>query len=163
MRIDPYKHEEKWFNWKAKVCKGIPDISKTNSNLIINYLNDMEQGINISNKNKKGARSYPRLNNLKQRMIFLTREFESRFKIKSLLEITEKQLHEYFNAMRKGEIKTKDGKKYKSVADYIKIFKAFWHWHMKVSKIVLMYLVTMDMSLTMLRIQIQLVIHLVGL
>ncbi len=134
MKIDPYKHEESWFNWKVKVCNGIPNINKTNSNLIINYLNDMEQGINISSKNKKGARSYPRLNNLKQRMVFLVKEFESRFKIKSVLEITEEQLHEYFNAMRKGEIKTKDGKIYKSVADYVKIFKAFWHWHMKVSK-----------------------------
>lgn len=134
MKIDPYKHEERWFNWKIKVSNGIPKINKTNSKLILNYLNDMEQGLNISTKNKKGARSYPRLNNLKQRMIFLTKEFESRFKIESLSEVTEKQLHEYFNAMRKGEIKTKDGKVYKSVADYVKIFKAFWHWHMKVTK-----------------------------
>lgn len=134
MKIDPYKHEERWCNWKARVCNGIPNISKTNSDLILNYLNDMEQGINISNKNKKGSRSYPRLNSLKQRIVFLARGFDSRFKIKSLIKITEEHAHEYFNAMRKGEIRTNDNKIYKSVADYVKVFKAFWHWHQKVNR-----------------------------
>lgn len=132
MKIDLYKHEERWFNWKARVSKGIPGITKTNSKLILNYLEDMEQGINISKVSAKGSRSHSRLNNLKQRMVFLTKQFEARFEIKSLTEITAKQLHEYFNAMRKGDIKTKDGKIYRSIVDYVKVFKAFWHWHQKV-------------------------------
>jgi len=101
MKIDPYKHEERWFNWKARVCNGIPDISKINSKIILNYLTDMEQGINISSMSKKGARSFPRLNNLKQRMVFLAKEFQTRFSIDSLFQISEKQLHQYFNNMRK--------------------------------------------------------------
>jgi integrase len=36
--------------------------------------------------------------------------------------------------MRNGEIKTHDGKTYRSVADYIKVFKSFWHWYQKVNK-----------------------------
>jgi len=36
--------------------------------------------------------------------------------------------------MRNGKIKRKDGKNYQSVVDYVKSFKAFWHWHMKVNK-----------------------------
>ena len=36
MKLDPYKHEERWFNWKAKTPKGIPSLSKTNSKLILN-------------------------------------------------------------------------------------------------------------------------------
>jgi integrase len=36
--------------------------------------------------------------------------------------------------MRKGEIKRKDGTAYQSTADFVKIFKAFWHWYMKSSK-----------------------------
>jgi len=134
MKIDPYKHEERWHSWKAKVCQGIPNISKTNSKIIMSYLTDMEKGINISKTNKKGARSYPRLNNLKQRMVFLSKVFEERFEVKNLFEIKEEQLHEYFDAMRKGEVRTQRGEVYKSVGDYVKVFKAFWHWHMKVNR-----------------------------
>ena len=36
--------------------------------------------------------------------------------------------------MRNGEMKTRDGRIYKSVGDYIKNFKAFWHWHQKVNR-----------------------------
>ena len=36
--------------------------------------------------------------------------------------------------MRNGTIKNKLGEKYKSTADYVKTFKAFWHWYMKSSK-----------------------------
>ena len=134
MKIDPYKHKESYLAWKEKVKGGIPEISKQNSDLILQYVGDMEFGINISTGNRKGARGYPRLNNLKQRMIFLAREFEKRFEIKSLIFVTERQVHEYFSLMRKGTITTKTGKKYKSTADYVKIFKAFWHWHQKINR-----------------------------
>jgi len=36
--------------------------------------------------------------------------------------------------MRSGEIKTRENKVYKSVQDYAKNFKAFWHWHQKVNR-----------------------------
>ena len=55
MKIDPYKNKETWLAWKEKVKNGIPGISKENSNLIINYLRDMETGINISTDSKKGT------------------------------------------------------------------------------------------------------------
>ena len=31
MKIDPYKHEERYFNWKEKTKQSIPEISKENS------------------------------------------------------------------------------------------------------------------------------------
>ena len=65
--------------------------------------------------------------------MFLCDQFEKKFKIKSLIEINEEQLFRFFKDMREGIIKRKDNKKYKSVADYIKVFKTFWHWHQKVN------------------------------
>ncbi len=133
MKIDPYKHKEKFLTWKEKVKNGIPDISKQNSDIILQYISDMENGLNVSAKSVKGARSYIRLNNLKQRMIFLAKQFEHYCKV-GLTEINEERLFKLFNAMRNGTIKRKDGESYQSVVDYVKPFKAFWHWYMKVNK-----------------------------
>ncbi len=133
MKIDPYKHKEKFLTWKEKVKNGIPDISKQNSDIILQYISDMENGLNVSAKSVKGARSYIRLNNLRQRMIFLAKQFEHYCNV-GLTEINEERLFKLFNAMRNGTIKRKDGESYQSVVDYVKPFKAFWHWHMKVNK-----------------------------
>lgn len=133
MKIDPYKHKEKFLTWKEKVKNGIPDISKQNSDIILQYISDMENGLNVSAKSVKGARSYIRLNNLRQRMIFLAKQFEHYCNV-GLTEIIEERLFKLFNAMRNGTIKRKDGEIYQSVVDYVKPFKAFWHWHMKVNK-----------------------------
>lgn len=48
MKIDPYKHKEKYYAWKIAVKNGIPGISKTNSDLILRYVGDMEVGRNYS-------------------------------------------------------------------------------------------------------------------
>ena len=133
MKIDPYKHKEKFLTWKEKVKNGIPDISKQNSDIILQYISDMENGLNVSSKSVKGARSYIRLNNLKQRMIFLAKQFEHYCNV-GLTDINEERLFKLFNAMRNGAIKRKDGESYQSVVDYVKPFKAFWHWYMKVNK-----------------------------
>ena len=133
MKIDPYKHKEKFLSWKEKVKDGIPDVSEQNSDTILRYISDMESGLNVSAKSVKGPRSYIRLNNLKQRLIFLAKQFEHHYRI-GLTEIDEKCLFMFFNAMRNGTIRRKDGEIYQSVVDYAKPFKAFWHWHMKASK-----------------------------
>ena len=41
MKIDPYKHKERYFSWKDKVKDGIPNFSEFNSNLIKRYLEDI--------------------------------------------------------------------------------------------------------------------------
>ncbi len=132
-KIDPYKHKEKYEAWKEKVREGIPGINKTNSDTILQYLSDMEMGINVASDNKKGSRSYSRLNSLKLRLAFLAKSFEKRCK-KALIELSEKELFEFFLQMRQGKITRKDGKTYLSTADYAKNFRAFWHWWMKVNK-----------------------------
>ena len=57
MKIDHYKHEIQYFNWKAKAKESINGLSKINSQLIVQYILDMENGLNVSSTNKKGSRS----------------------------------------------------------------------------------------------------------
>ena len=100
MKIDPYKHKEKYLFWKKAIDGKIPNISKRNSELIWEYIIDMEHGLNVSNGSKKGARSYVRLNNLKQRMIFLARLFEKELDLLDITKIDERQLHEFSSKIR---------------------------------------------------------------
>jgi len=134
MKIDPYKHKEKYLRWKDSLKKKNLEISEKNVKMLLDYLFDMEQGLNVANGCKKGSRSYIRLNNLKQRMLFLMKIFEERYNIKDITKITEKEVHDFFTAMRSGAITRQDGGQYKSPVDYVKIFKAFWHWHQKVNR-----------------------------
>jgi hypothetical protein len=71
-KIDPYNHKAKWLNWKEKVKFNVPNVSRQNSDLILKYLNDMENGLNVASGSVKGSRSYTRLNTIKDRMIFLS-------------------------------------------------------------------------------------------
>lgn len=126
MKIDPYKHEERYLAWKEKVRDGIPNLTKSNSDIILKYLYNMENGLNVANGSKKGGRSYIRLNTLKHRITYIAGLIQKRFDV-SLLDVSEEQLSILFNEMRNGRIKKTNGENYKAVADYVKIFKAFWH------------------------------------
>ena len=75
MKIDPYKHEERWNRWKEKTANRIPDISKKNSDIIKRDLHDMEHGLNVSAKSVKGGRSYIRLNSLTEKMVYYAKKF----------------------------------------------------------------------------------------
>lgn len=134
MKIDPYKHKERYLKWRKNVEKGIPDLNKTTSDLIIRYVDDMENGINISSASVKGSRSYIRLNTLKEKMIFFSRKFKEIYNLDDITKISEEQLLKFFSDMRKGIVKRKDGKTYESTAYFVKVFKAFWHWHQKVNR-----------------------------
>ena len=133
MKIDPYKHNEVFLKWKNKTINGIDGISKANSDIILQYISDMENGLNVSSKSIKGPRSYIRLNNLRQRMIFLAKHLEQHYSV-NLVNLSEEQIVKFFNAMRNGTIRRVDGKCYRSVVDFVKPFKAFWHWYIKVNK-----------------------------
>ena len=134
MKIDPYQHREKYFSWKKSLNGKIPGLSEANSKIIIEYIFDMEHGLNVASVSKKGARSYPRLNNLRQRLIFLIKRFEERYQLEDITQVSERTLHDFFTGMKNGEIKRLDGRMYQSPADYVKVFKAFWHWHQKVHR-----------------------------
>lgn len=65
---DPYKHKERWLEWRASVNEGIPEVSKANSALILAYLDDMNEGKNVGKGCPKGYRKPSRLNDLKGKM-----------------------------------------------------------------------------------------------
>jgi len=128
--IDPYKCKERFEKWNRK----IRGVNSFNQNLIVNYVEDMSKGINIAPGSKKGSRSYEHLLTLKERMGVITRFLEERLDNKNLSDLKEEEIHELFNEMRSGKIKKKTGKPYKSTGDYVKVFRAFWHWYMRVKK-----------------------------
>ncbi len=135
MKIDPYNHEKRYKEWKAQVLKqGIQDISKQNSDIILQYVSDMEYGLNVSLKSVKGGRSYIRLNTIKEKMIFFAKRFKKIYGLDCVKDITENQVVLFFSKMRKGEITRNDGKTYQSTSYFVKVFKAFWHWYQIVNR-----------------------------
>ncbi len=135
MKIDPYNHEKRYKEWKAQVSiSGVPNISKRNSEVTLQYLEDMEHGLNVSLKSAKGSRSYVRLNTLREKMVFFSKRFKDLYGLDCITEITENQLVLFFSKMRKGEIARNDGKTYQSTHYFVKIFKSFWHWYQITNK-----------------------------
>ncbi len=134
MKLDVFGHQQRYERWKEAVQEeGENGLTKKNSDILIKYIFDMEIGSNISRKSKKGGRSYPRLNNLRQRLAQIMIMLQER-KANDITKISEKKISELFNDMRKGVVKTQKGEKYKSAQDYVKIFKSFWNWWIKVNR-----------------------------
>jgi integrase len=134
MKIDPYKHKERYLGWKEIVNEGIPEISKSNSYIILQYLSDMEKGINVASKSVKGSRSFIRLNTLRSKLCFISKKFKELYNLDKITDVSEDQLISFFSDMKNGAIKRLDGGQYLSVDTYSKGFKAFWHWWMKINK-----------------------------
>lgn len=131
---DIYNNEKKYKYWLEEInSSGIEGVSKKNSDLIVQYVKDMELGKNIAKGSKRGARSFTRLNSIRIRLVFLTRLLEKR-KVNDLEKLDVHKITELFNDMRTGKLKKLDGGVYKSVADYVKIFTSFWHWLVKVRR-----------------------------
>lgn len=134
MKKDLSYNENTYKNWKKKVeVGGIKEISKTNSKLIIDYILDMETGQNVSKVSKKGARSFGRLNVLKNKLIQTIKLLEGAG-IKDITKITEKQAHLFFHDINTGKIKNQDGIAYVSPQEFVKTFKSFWNWWIKINR-----------------------------
>jgi hypothetical protein len=134
MKIDPYQSKESYLEWRESVKEGIPNITQASSDIILTYLDDMEKGANIAVGSPRGSRSYLRLHSLRARMAFFAQLFEKRFCLQKITDISESQIITVFSDMKKGIIQRSDGKPYKSVTTYTRIFRAFWHWHQKYQK-----------------------------
>ena len=141
MKIDVYGHKQRYENWKRDVVEGGEEgLTKENSDILIQFIFDMEIGANVSKSSKKGPRSYPRLNNLRLRLAQIMRRLEERGidditkKNKAFFPELQEIVTKLFSNMKKGVIKTHRGEKYKSTADYVKVFKAFWNWHRKLNR-----------------------------
>ena len=134
MKIDVYGHVKRFNKWKEDVVvEGELGLTRENSDILLQYLFDMEVGRNVSRKSKRGARSYIRLNAARYKLSMLFRFLQERG-VADVRASTEEQIVKLFNDLERGVIKTIKGEKYKSVCDYAKTFKAFWHWWMKVNR-----------------------------
>jgi len=134
MKIDPWKHKERYLKWKELVKDRIPNISKENSDIILKYLSDMEKGLNIAKGSLRGPRTFARLFTLKEKMLFFAKKFDKVYRIYNITKVTEDQIITFFAEMRNGTIKKANGEPYTSLETQGKVFKAFWHWHQKVNK-----------------------------
>jgi len=119
---------------KQKEPKPIKGISKQNSDLILQYCNNMAQGKNVAPTSTKGARVPDRVAALKSKMKRNAEFFEKLFKITDMRNLKDDHVLELFNGMRTGKYTQKDGEKYVSVDSYAKTFAAFWHWYQRVER-----------------------------
>ncbi len=94
----------------------------------------MEAGRNINRRSKAGRRGYNTLNTRKSWLITIFKNLEKRG-IKDVAKITEKQIHNFFDDVKKGIIKKQNGEIYgKSVRDQVKAFRALWNWYTKAQR-----------------------------
>ncbi len=135
MKRDIRNDQARYNAWIEEVKEtGIPNLTKENSDLIIQHIEDMEAGRNVNRKSKAGRRGYNTLNTRRSWLIVIFKNLEKRG-IKDITEITEKQIHDFFDDVKKGIVKTQKGKTYgKSVRDQIKAFRALWNWYMKTQR-----------------------------
>lgn len=133
MKIDPHNSKERYLAWKEKTNNGIERISKINSDLLLRYLNDMEIGINVFRGAKKGPRGFMHLNSLKERIISMMKRIDNLYGLNDITKVSEEQILLLFADMRNGKIVKPNGKKYMCVRDYVKVFKAFWHWWQRIN------------------------------
>ena len=134
MKLDPYKHKERYLKWKEETKDKIEGLSDYNFQLLKRYLEDMERGINIAKGSVKGPRGFSRLNTIKDRFMVYSRNFKEYYHLDKVTDITEEQLIGFFSDMRNGTIKTTYGTDFRSTETLSRIFKAFWHWWMKINK-----------------------------
>lgn len=121
---DIFNHARNYNRWKEDLTEEYVEdkLTKENSKLFLQYLSDMEQGLNVSMKNKKGARDTKTLNRLRGKVKSILIMLQDAG-IKDISKATEKQVVEFFSNWKKNHS-----------SDYAKRFKALWHWYMKVNR-----------------------------
>lgn len=101
--------------------------------IIETFLYQSSQGLNINKQVKKGKRSYARLISLKYRL----KKWEDWLKEycnKKITEAREEDLVGIYNMLDEGKITSKSGERYKSIREYVRDIKTFWHWYQKYMK-----------------------------
>ncbi len=127
-RFKKFEEEKKFIGFNGKTY-GVIQLSDLNTKLIHEYLEDMKAGAYTF---RKKPIKYARLNNIKQRLVWITKKLEDTYQLKNMCNLEQKQCLDFFNVlMREGEIKTIQNKKYTSVDSYVNVFCAFWHWFMR--------------------------------
>jgi integrase len=129
MKRDGYGFVEKWEKWKQTHFNQIPDgVRKEDYKILIDYLKDMELGLNTPAA-KKGKRSAGTLLNLSSHILFFLRVLK-----KPLVKLKKEDIAKLERSIEEGKIKKRDGKKFGAFGNYIKDFKAFWNWGLRTGK-----------------------------
>lgn len=133
-KVDVYNLEQRHKNWiEYARGNGIDGLTKANSDHILAYITDMEEGRNVARGSRKGGRGYARLTSIRTRMTQIAKLLQER-SVKDITKVSDNQITKLFSDMHKGEITTLRGEMYKSTGDYAEVFKAFWHWWMRVNR-----------------------------
>jgi len=138
LKFDPHKSEITYKKWRY--AKGAPfdGVSLKNRNFLIQYLDDMELGINVSPISKKGPRSYIRLKNQKSKIHSWAIILEQEIGITYIPDVQkkEREFMQVVKKLRDGEIFTRQqtNEVFRGVGTLIKSFKALWHWYQRVKR-----------------------------
>lgn len=129
MKRDPYHNERRWEAWKEKhFNKPLHHIKKEDWKIFIDFLKDMELGLNTP-KGVKGKRETGTLLNLASHNLL----FLSNFK-KPLKKLTKQDLHNLEKDISEGKIKKRNKEKFTAFGNYIKDFKVFWGWGIRTKR-----------------------------
>ena len=135
MKRDGYDFVKQWDAWKENNLKRLPEgVRKEDYKILINYLNDMESGLNCKPILKNGKQKFEReagtLLNLSNHILFFLKEFD-----KPLLKLKKEDTAELLKKVKDGKIRKRDGKNFTAFGNYIKDFKAFWGWMIRTDKV----------------------------
>lgn len=126
---DINRHKTLWENTKEDDY-GLHEFKKYNKDIVKEFLNDFEVGMNVP-KNSKGRRGPGALLKLRGICVFLNKHFPK----KNFDKLTKKQVHKLFDDMGKGKIVKDSGKPCKDVGEFIKNLKVFWGWMIRKGKV----------------------------
>jgi len=132
---DPNNTKHYFQTWLKNANKHLKDLNPKDRDVIVQYIEDMKNGINVQTKgqSKKGCRSYARLLCLSSKLPQVARWIKQEYN-KRLIQVDSEEVIKLFNKLRTGEILSNRGKPYKSWDDYAKDFKAFWNWWVRYNR-----------------------------
>jgi integrase len=129
MKRDGYGFIQKWEIWKTSNLNKPPKgVRKEDYKIFIEYLKDMELGLNTPAA-RKGKRSAGTLLNLSSHLLFFLKVFK-----KPLVKLTKEDVAKLERDIDSGKILKKNGKKFGAFGNYIKDLKAFWGWMIRTGK-----------------------------
>ena len=124
MKRDLFNHGNLFENWKSELTDDYLEegLTKENTKLFIQYLKDMEKGVNVSKVSKKGGRDPKTLNRLRSKVKQILKLLQQAG-INDISKVKEKEIIDFFHKWNKTHS-----------VDYAKRFKAFWHWWMSLNR-----------------------------
>ncbi|MFW6047605.1 MAG: hypothetical protein ACOCP4_07475 [Candidatus Woesearchaeota archaeon] len=126
-KFDPRKNEETYKEWRYEKGALFEGVSSKNREFMLQYLDDMEIGANVSPVVKRGPRSYIRLRNLKSKIHSWAIIIQDEMGIDYISDVEHKE-REFLlviNKLRDGEIYTRKrtGEVFTGIGTLIKAFK----------------------------------------